>query len=261
MNFCLSPSWNDLFSFGPDTLAEARARVIAQLPEGSICPACDQYARSYKRALNAAMTRWLLWLVRAYSQQPRWYSFRDGPIIQHRKGGGDFAKLLHWQLIERAPPVERGKSSGYYRPTALGIEFAEGRANVPSHVFLYDNKVTGWSKEKVSVYATRGVDFNLDVLLAGAPPAVAMLPSPPEPATAPPKKTKAVKKPGNPVDAGLAILLLLNSYPDRMFNVGEIITSIWPVRLKRTAQRALWRLVRAGVVVRLGRGDYAAKVA
>ena len=157
------------------TVQEARVVVYAFLDAGSDCPCCGQYARMYRRALYDKMAAWLIWCVQAHDpEQTPWLHVNEGPVLQNRKGGGDFAKLAHWGLIEERPrddDVDHKRSSGYWRPTERGIQFANGLITVPSHVFLYDNRVQcqvgveGFSPETTTIFAALGKRFDYAELM------------------------------------------------------------------------------------------------
>ena len=126
------------------TLVEAKAELRAALLAGGIvdCPCCTQVCKIYKRKLNKPMARLLLWLVHQPEKDPRWYNVHEFPLIQGRRGGGDFAKLVHWGLVEECPKDSEDKTrrtSGLWRPTKKGIAFARGEVEVLSHVHLYNN--------------------------------------------------------------------------------------------------------------------------
>lgn len=157
--------------FAPrDPLEVAREKLLAEAAcaEGAHCPVCGQYAKVYKRSLNATMARFLIWLVCEHERGWAWRDFHDAPVMQSRPGGGDWGKLLHWGMIQNAPTVSRTvKTSALYRPTALGVEFVHGRANVAAHVFLYDNKPMGWATETVTIHEALGKDFDYAALMRG----------------------------------------------------------------------------------------------
>ena len=148
------------------TLVDARAYVRANRGEGVECPCCDQYARVYERSLNYAMARFLIWLVKAYESCARWWSVNDGPLIQNRKGGGDFAKMEHWGLIISCPNEDSTKRmSGFWRPTKRGIDFVYRRIQVPVRIHLYHNQVVGWSPEMTTVVEALGKKFDYAELM------------------------------------------------------------------------------------------------
>lgn len=147
----------------PTTLAEAQAIVEHGRAEGIPCPCCEQFCKLYKRKLNSAMAAWLVWLVVEYEKSPGWIDIRTSPVR-----GGDYAKLLHWNLVLQRPKDKSDRvrrTSGHWMPTPTGIEFAHGRGWVPSHVFLYNNKREGYSEETVTVHGALGKKFNYSELM------------------------------------------------------------------------------------------------
>lgn len=147
-------------------LQTARKIVLAAAKDGVTCPCCGQYVKSYKRALNAPMVQFLIWLVLAWQKDERWYDFREAPLIQSRRGGGDFPKLVLWGLIETAKaPMQGKRTSGLYRPTTKGVAFVHAHLSVPSHVLLYDNRVLGWSDKNVDVVQALGKHFDYQTLM------------------------------------------------------------------------------------------------
>lgn len=156
------------------TLIEAKAEVLAGRDDGVACPCCGQYCKVYQRTLNSAMARFLIWLVLEYEHRwtddhggHLWISVNDGPLIQNRKGGGDFAKLRYWGLIEQmANDDDTKRTSGYWRPTSIGIAFAHDRITVPKQVKLYLNDPIGFSEERVSIRDALGTKFDYQELMA-----------------------------------------------------------------------------------------------
>lgn len=148
------------------TIAAVREVVLSFARSGTTCPCCGQYVKSYRRALNAPMCQFLIWLVLAWQKDERWYDFREAPLIQSRRGGGDFPKLVLWGLIETVHGTPNGKrTSGLYRPTTKGVAFVHGHLTVPSHVVLYDNKVQGWSDKNVDIVQALGKHFDYQTLM------------------------------------------------------------------------------------------------
>jgi hypothetical protein len=145
------------------TLKEAQEWLFDNVEEGAECPCCVQLARLYKRSLNSPMARLLIWLVRQHHSDARWYTIHEFPLIQGRRGGGDFAKLTYWGLIEEQPkdPEDTEKrTSGIWRPTAKGVDFAHARIRVPKRVHLYNNTQVGWDEEQVSIRQALGKKFD-----------------------------------------------------------------------------------------------------
>lgn len=158
------------------TVAEAKDWLRLRAGKGARCPCCKQYVKIYKRPLGSQMARWLIWLVRTWEWQLRlpagnrnsqghginyhwlpgaWVDIKGSPVR-----GGDYAKLIHWGLVEQKPHVPGKKNgspsrdtrdSGMWRPTFKGLDFVYRRTMVPSHVLLYDNIKLGEELHLISI--------------------------------------------------------------------------------------------------------------
>lgn len=161
------------------SLGEVRAWLLERRGRGVKCPCCGQYARVYKRRLNYAMA-YGLYLVyeyfhlRARAPEP-WLHvprYLNGKGVVAR--GGDFAKLVHWGLLE-AKEGERPDGSariGYYRLTPEGVAFVENRSRVPTYLYFYDGEVLDRDDKTVSMPEALGDHFDYAELMAArvAPP-------------------------------------------------------------------------------------------
>jgi hypothetical protein len=171
-----------IFEADPNVTTVAQAvdwlRVQSKTKKGARCPCCKQYVKIYKRALGAPMARWLIWLVRTwmhkfelpmlkFSNNSAWVDIRLAPVR-----GGDYAKLVHWGLIEhKLDVVEKDngakdtKDSGYWRPTFAGIDFVKGALRVPSHVYLYDNLKLGQETREITIMEALGKKWSYEELM------------------------------------------------------------------------------------------------
>lgn len=148
-------------------LAKAKQFVLSGRGDGVACPCCSQFCKIYKRKLNSTMARSIVWLVREYGRNGgRWIDVpRTAPrfIIQTNQLG----TILHWDLLETKPTTDTTKkSSGFWRPTERGIDFAHRRVSVPSHVLLYLNELESWSDEYVYVDDCLGQRFDYQELMS-----------------------------------------------------------------------------------------------
>ncbi len=145
------------------TLVGAQKLVQAVLVpgvEGIDCPCCRQRVQLYRRKLNSKMAHWLIMLTRAFlSNGRKWVSVKDYPLKDTR--GGDYAKLLHWGLIESRPNKNKKKrTSGYWRPTRKGVAFAKARIQVPSHLYVFNNTVYATADETITIQDALGTEFD-----------------------------------------------------------------------------------------------------
>ena len=148
------------------SLESAENYVLENRCSGVECPCCGQYCKIYERSLNYAMARFLIWLVRSYLGCRRWWGVNEGPVIQHRKGGGDFAKMEHWGLIVSRPNDDpKKRMSGHWKPTEKGIDFVYGRIYLPAKVHLYNNQAVAWSSEVINIVDALGKKFDYRELM------------------------------------------------------------------------------------------------
>lgn len=162
------------FNLHSATASEAKDYVLANLSDGVRCPCCEQYARIYRRKLNNAMARLLIWLVRHYQEENRWYSIHEFPLIQGRRGGGDFAKLSYWGLaisfdqeceILDHPGDEQ--HSGKWRPELKGVDFVRNTILVPEYAYVYNGRLLGFSDDHVDIMTCLGTSFSYEELMNG----------------------------------------------------------------------------------------------
>lgn len=161
------------FGGGDDrTISQARAELFAphafRSPGGrNPCPCCGQNTKLRARRLNAGMAAILCWLVRKSADA-------GGDFIDVHAVGPRFAlrsnevsRMEHWGLVEaKKNDDESMRDSGMWRPTQLGIDFANGAAVVPSHAMIFDNTVREWSTATFSIHdALAGGKFDYAELM------------------------------------------------------------------------------------------------
>lgn len=157
--------------FEGSTLDEARQYVEGVRWDGGYCPCCGQNVKVYKRSLNTPMTKLLIWLVETFLKngQQHYINVHKFPFIQGRRGGGDFAKLQFWGLIEQEPVPDEvdAKHSGEWRPTKAGIQFVQGNIKAAKYVMVYLNDVVGTSEEEVTVQEALKKKFSFAEVMSG----------------------------------------------------------------------------------------------
>lgn len=119
--------------------------------EGSHCPVCDRWGRIYPRGINKTMAHSLLWLCSAKKNEDGWVDVpTDGPKWLLRSN--QLPTLRWWDLVESCENDDpKKKSSGMWRPTQKGIDFAMGKILVNKKVFTYKGEVEGKSDEMTSI--------------------------------------------------------------------------------------------------------------
>lgn len=68
------------------------------------------------------------------------------------------------------PPKEEGqpgRTSGFWRPTHLGIAFVAARVRVPSHALVFNRTVIGWQgRVDWSIQEALGKDFDYETMVS-----------------------------------------------------------------------------------------------
>lgn len=145
----------------------ARAHLKAHAAEGTSCPVCEQFVKLYKRKLNSAQAYALIGLVRIWIKSPDDYVQFTGKH-KYRDGGGDFAKLRFWGLIEeKQNDDDKKRNSGYWKPTVKGCNFVNNKIRVASHVIILMGKVEGFTEETIDITDALGDKFDYTELMKG----------------------------------------------------------------------------------------------
>jgi hypothetical protein len=125
------------------SLHEAREWTRSRyVDRGALCPCCKQVAREYRRTIHAAMAEKLIQFWRTYGTLT--WGERTPLMLKGRQGaadgGGDFAKLRYWGLIEEADDNERqdGGKAGWWRVTVDGARFVQNTLAVHRYAYVYD---------------------------------------------------------------------------------------------------------------------------
>lgn len=164
------PSFNNGNYIVPYGLRKLRKEMLtaATARQGTECPCCGQHCKIYRRRLNHQMARFLIWLVCLYKHRKTWIHVAQFPLIQNRRGGGDYGKLIYWQLIKQKVNVKPcyKVTSGFWRPTVKGISFVNKLIRVPEAVYVYDSILQGFSDNKIDIIQALNGEYNYEELMA-----------------------------------------------------------------------------------------------
>lgn len=151
----------DMFEF-ETALDTARKEIMAKAREdGGECPCCGQFVKVYRRTITSTMARQLLTAYHKHGAKV-WFHTRT-VVLADASGAGDFSKLEYWGLIERQAHVqgEDGKrSSGMWRITSIGREWALNRTMVPMYTLVYNDQVLGQEGSLIDVHHALGKKFD-----------------------------------------------------------------------------------------------------
>jgi hypothetical protein len=127
------------------------------------CFCCGGVVELQERHVDKPMATWLIQLIHVYLKENRTWVRKDAHAeLTYHKGGGDYAKLEYWNLIERRPGTR-----GYWRPTSKGIDYALGRIWISKTVYVYLNRPRHYSVEQVSILSAIGSRGEYAALTAG----------------------------------------------------------------------------------------------
>lgn len=162
------------------TLPEAKRWLSENLDQGAECPCCLQVAKVYQRKITAS-SAYALILIYRYFQKRDSAEWLHVPSYLNEQGlpprvaaaiRGDWAKLVHWDLLEQRDD-ERPDSSrrvGEYRITDLGRQFVQGNVKVRKYVYLYNGgqiRRKG-AQETVDIHQALGERFSYAELMRRA---------------------------------------------------------------------------------------------
>jgi hypothetical protein len=147
------------------TLGEVRDWLRARVEKGTHCPACEQYAKVYRRQIYAGMVRALILMYREGDFARRLYV--HVPSIDPARGG-DVAKLEHWGLIEEERTVRTdGGRAGYWRVTRRGEDWINRRTTVPKYARVYNGRLLSLTGRAVTIDDALSGVFSLSDLMSG----------------------------------------------------------------------------------------------
>ena len=110
--------------------------------EGMECPCCKRWAKLNPYSISKAQASTFKWIVEntgpnqyvdVQEKAPRW-------ILKSNSHG----KLVHHDLLRpKANEDPSKKSSGFWGPTAFGLEWYNGNATVQKFALVFDEKCLG----------------------------------------------------------------------------------------------------------------------
>jgi hypothetical protein len=143
------------------TLVEARDLLRTLLDDGHACPVCTQFAKVYKRKLNARMAWTAVRLYRAGAAE------RFVHLSSLAGDGCEGGKLRYWGLVEEETARrEDGGRSGWWTLTPKGVAFVQREVRVPSHARIYDGRCLGLVGEPIGIGEALGEKFDYAELMA-----------------------------------------------------------------------------------------------
>jgi len=159
------------------SLAMAKSWLRERVNKGARCPCCHQFAKIYSRQITSRMAYYLILLYKM-SRGNEYIHVNELNDRTTNKiplyGGGDFAKLSYWKLIEPLPKDDddddgAAKTSGYWRITEIGKKFVEGKTDLFKYANIYDGRIMGYSGDKQTIQEALKNKFNYRELMNDLP--------------------------------------------------------------------------------------------
>lgn len=134
--------------------------------DGAHCPCCHRWGKVYRRGLNASMARALMWLVHQEARSDGWIHVPSGapPWLLRSQ---QLPTLRLWDLVEGfSTGGSQLQSSGLWKPTQLGVAFANNRATVQKYVYVYNNAVRDTEGDQIFIGDALGSKYNYEEIMA-----------------------------------------------------------------------------------------------
>jgi len=127
--------------------------------DGGICPCCDRSGKVYQLRLHQTFALGLRW-IDVHGEEDGWINVQNNAPRFMLKSK-NYGMLAHWGILESF-----SMRSGIWRVTPKGKDFLRGLINLPSSVFIYDDKVWAFSSEEVSFRGCFGTHFDFDEMMS-----------------------------------------------------------------------------------------------
>ena len=160
------------------TILTGRRHVAEHRAEGVRCPCCDQWAKEYRRKLNAGMAATLIALWSAtleresFGNRDPWFHIDRDLVGKGRAPARcrDFSVLKAWGLIEPKPVAPGAVHSGFWAITARGRMVCRNpKAQwLRKYVVLYNGQHLRFEGPMISVMQALDSKFDFGELMANA---------------------------------------------------------------------------------------------
>jgi hypothetical protein len=152
------------------TIKQARDYVARGRVNGVYCPCCNKFVKAYRRKLNATMAAALVWLVKHLESTGLPVAHIPTSAPRSIVRSNQLSTLKHWGLVESvrvpSPDGQATPESGGWRPTELGIAFAQNKATISSHVVIADDQtVDADAGPQINVITALGAKYDYKTLI------------------------------------------------------------------------------------------------
>ena len=146
------------------TLSEARQFFYHHAQNykgGVICPCCDRFGVFRLQNVNSTMARGLIWLVEEHLAGDTWIDV-PGQAPKWLLKTNQLSSCKHWGLVLQKSHEAGGKKkkSGFWKPTAQGIQFVRGEIEIIKYAIVYNDKCFGFQGDYLHIEDCLGEHFD-----------------------------------------------------------------------------------------------------
>lgn len=139
----------DIDGFSPLVDARQYVETLRAQPKGGTCPCCNQHVKNYRYSISSSMAKALIALYHKNLKNKGMFISKEDLFkdIETKStfGGGSFASMKRWGLIEQkkksVDDKTKGRCSGFWRITEKGVAFVRNEITLPKYVHSYNNEV------------------------------------------------------------------------------------------------------------------------
>lgn len=147
-----------------NTIEEAKEHLRANWEKGVQCPCCGQLVRRWKHSLNTSLARTLIEMHKIRVKENREFVH----IMREIHLTTMYGILAYWKLIEPREHFitdDHKKASGEWRLTEKGTDFVQMGVLLPKYVYIFNDKIDGFSEEQTNIKGCLGKKFNYEELI------------------------------------------------------------------------------------------------
>lgn len=141
-----------------ETIVEAKQHLEDNKEKGVECPCCERMYKVWRKKPISTAVASMIRLHRLQGESDNYVHLDKFNVVKKDR---NFNQLVNWKLVEpQKNDDENKRASGYWRLTEAGKEFVKGNLTIKKYVFTLNNKVIGYSTERVSVSGCLGKKFS-----------------------------------------------------------------------------------------------------
>lgn len=148
-----------------DSISEERKRLRSNWEKGTNCLCCGQRVHLYRFKVLDLHVKALAKLYKLSKLEDTYYHIS---LLNISGGGGDFAQIEKWGLIESEINLDTKKrTSGMWKITPDGIDFLLNKKTIPKYCYIFNKKARRFSEEQIGVHDALREHFDYEEMMRG----------------------------------------------------------------------------------------------